>query len=95
MHLEGGQNVTSGDIQLSSLRGFVAQKRQLLLEPGDAWQVAGVQCLLPGYGPGVWPDAKASVGQALPGKQRAWIQLAQGRDIAVANDVARVDLIAG
>src|SRR5690606_5873673 len=42
----------------------------------------------------VGPDAKAGVGQAFPGEHRARVELAQGRDVAVADDVSRLDAVA-
>lgn len=95
VHLEGRQHIDGGAVQGASLRAGVAQTLQLLLEPGRVGRALGLQpCQVRGGAGFVVPAADARRGQLLPGEQRAGIDLALGRDIAVADHVPGRDAVA-
>ena len=87
MHLERRDHVTGRNIQLAGLRRGITQASQLRLEPADARQLPRQLRLLTRHRLFVRPDPQAFGGQALPGEQRSRVELAQRRDIAVADDV--------
>ena len=86
--------MAGGNIELAGLRRRVAEARQFILEPADAWRLCGELRLIAGDGLRIRPHAQACVGQPFPGKQRAGIKLAQRGDVAMADDIARVNAVA-
>lgn len=93
-HLESADDVAGVLLQLAGLRHQVTVPRQLLLEPAHIRQLA-VQFGEPARQfAGLRPGHQAGVGEALPGEQRTWIDLAARRDIAVSDDPVRGDAVA-
>ena len=66
----------------------------MLLKPGDARQLSVIPSLSAGNRLGIGPDAETCVCQTFPGEQRAGVELARRRNIAVTDDVLRVDFVA-
>ena len=92
MHLEGGKHMTCRNIQFAGLRRGIAQAGQLSLEPADARQLTSNCACWRATACSFGQIAKAFGRQTLPGEQRARIELAQRRDVAMADDVARADV---
>jgi len=84
-HLKRGYDVAGGVIQFPALRHLISPSRQTLLKPAYGGDAPCQPLLHLGDLLRLRPDGNASGDQLLPGKERAGIDLALRRYIAVAD----------